>query len=65
MNGIGTGSATMEPTVIYVCAAARSGSTLSDMFLGGHSRISSLGELSFRGKLPCFVQQESFRLGCE
>lgn len=50
MNDIGTGAVTMEPTVIYVCAAARSGSTLSDMFLGGHSQIASLGELNFLGK---------------
>lgn len=65
MTGIGTGTVTMESTVIYVCAAAHSGSTLSDMFLGGHSQIASLGELSFLGKAPCFVQQESPRLGCE
>lgn len=35
---------------IYVCSAARSGSTLLDMLLGGNSRIASLGEFSYLGK---------------
>lgn len=47
----------MTPTVIYVCAAARSGSTLSDMFLGGHSQMASLGELNFLGKALKLEQQ--------
>lgn len=33
--------------VVYVCSAARCGSTFTDMFLGGHSRIASLGEVNF------------------
>ena len=33
--------------VLYVCSAARSGSTLTDMFVGGHSQAASLGELNF------------------
>ena len=33
--------------VLYVCSAARSGSTLTDMFIGGHSQAASLGELNF------------------
>lgn len=36
--------------VLYVCSAARCGSTLTDMFLGGHSRITSLGEVNFLAK---------------
>lgn len=39
-----------SPTLVYVCSAARSGSTLTDMYLGGHSRVASLGELNFVGK---------------
>lgn len=35
---------------VYICAAARSGSTMLDMLLGGHSRGASLGEFSFLGK---------------
>lgn len=44
------GPSPQDPRVIYVCAAARSGSTLSDMFLGSHSQVASLGELNFLGK---------------
>lgn len=36
--------------VLYVCSAARCGSTLTDMFVGGHSQVASLGELNFLGK---------------
>lgn len=38
------------PRVLYICSAARCGSTVTDMFLGGHSRIASLGEANFLGK---------------
>lgn len=34
----------------FICSAARSGSTLFDILLGGHSSVSSLGEFSFLGK---------------
>lgn len=33
-----------------ICSAARSGSTLLDLLIGGHSRAASLGEFSFLGK---------------
>lgn len=33
--------------VLYICSAARSGSTLTDMFIGGHSQAASLGEVNF------------------
>lgn len=36
--------------ILYICSAARSGSTFTDMFLGGHSEIESLGELNFLPK---------------
>lgn len=36
--------------VLYICSAARSGSTITDMFLGGHPRIASLGEANLLGK---------------
>ncbi|PXW81383.1 sulfotransferase family protein [Nitrosomonas sp. Nm84] len=36
--------------VLYICSAARSGSTLTDMFLGGHSKVASLGEVDLLGK---------------
>ncbi|WP_157268370.1 sulfotransferase [Azohydromonas aeria] len=36
--------------VLYVCSAARCGSTLTDMFLGGHPRATSLGESNFLAK---------------
>lgn len=35
---------------LYICATARSGSTMLDMLLGGHSKAASLGEFSFLGK---------------
>ncbi len=35
---------------VYICAAARSGSTMLDMLIGGHSKAASLGEFSFLGK---------------
>lgn len=35
---------------VYICSAARCGSTFTDMFLGGHSRAASLGEINFLGK---------------
>ena len=38
------------PLIGMVCSAARSGSTLLDLLLGGHSRAASLGEFSFLGK---------------
>lgn len=37
-------------TYLYICSAARSGSTLLDMLIGGHSESASLGEFSFFGK---------------
>lgn len=36
--------------VLYVCSAARCGSTLTDMFLGGHPQATSLGEVNFLAK---------------
>ena len=35
--------------VLYICSAARSGSTLTDMFIGGHSQTASLGEINLLG----------------
>jgi hypothetical protein len=35
-----------NPTVIYICSAGHSGSTLLDLLLGSHSSIFSLGEIS-------------------
>ncbi len=35
--------------VLYICSAARSGSTLTDMFIGGHSQAASLGEVNMLG----------------
>ena len=35
---------------VYICSAARSGSTFTDMLLGGHTRMASVGEFSFLGK---------------
>ena len=37
-------------TYLYICSAARSGSTLLDMLIGGHPKSASLGEFSFFGK---------------
>ena len=34
----------MSPELIYICGSGHSGSTLLDMILGGHSKISALGE---------------------
>lgn len=42
--------------VVYICSAARSGSTLTDMFLGGHSQAASLGEVNFLGKALALKQ---------
>ncbi len=39
-----------EPNIVFVCSAARSGSTMLDLLIGGHSELSSLGEFSFLGK---------------
>lgn len=39
-----------QPTILYICSAARCGSTITDMFLGGHSGVASLGEINFLGK---------------
>ena len=36
--------------VLYICSAARSGSTVTDMFIGGHSKAASLGEINLLGK---------------
>ena len=38
------------PTICMVCSAARSGSTMLDLLLGGNSKAASLGEFSFLGK---------------
>ena len=35
--------------VLYICSAARSGSSLTDMFIGGHSQTASLGEINLLG----------------
>ena len=37
-------------TVCMICSAARSGSTVLDLLIGGHSKAASLGEFSFLGK---------------
>ena len=37
--------------VLYVCSAARCGSTLTDMYLGGHPKAASLGEANFLAKV--------------
>ena len=36
-----------EPLTVFIAGSGRSGSTLLDMCLGGHSRISALGETGF------------------
>ncbi|WP_205012710.1 sulfotransferase [Nitrosomonas sp. JL21] len=36
--------------ILYICSAARSGSTLTDMFMGGHSQAASLGEINLLNK---------------
>ncbi|MBN1008730.1 sulfotransferase [Amphritea pacifica] len=35
---------------LYICSAARCGSTITDMFIGGHSQAASLGEVNLLGK---------------
>ena len=39
-----------KPNMVFVCSAARSGSTMLDLLVGGHSQLASLGEFSFLGK---------------
>jgi Sulfotransferase family len=46
----GVASRAQGPRVLYVLSAARCGSTLTDMFMGGHSQAASLGEINFLGK---------------
>lgn len=41
---------------VYICSSGRSGSTLIDMFLGGHSRAASLGEVNHLGKAVALRQ---------
>lgn len=36
--------------VLYICSTGRSGSTLTDMFMGGHSQVASLGQINVLGK---------------
>ncbi|MEH6528653.1 MAG: sulfotransferase [Porticoccus sp.] len=51
---------------LYVCSAARCGSTFTDMFLGGHSKAASLGEVNFLGKAVALQQKCSCGAGiCE
>lgn len=57
MNNYSRVSSPSDPTILYICAAARSGSTLCDMFLGGHSQMASSGELNFLGKALRLGQQ--------
>lgn len=38
-----------DMNILYICSAARCGSTLTDMFVGGHSQAASLGEINFLG----------------
>ena len=42
---------------LYICSAARCGSTFTDMFMGGHSQAASLGEVSFLGKAIALRQK--------
>ncbi|MES9876153.1 MAG: sulfotransferase [Candidatus Sedimenticola sp. PURPLELP] len=44
-------------TYCLICSAARSGSTIFDMLLGGHPDATSLGEFSFLGKALALDQQ--------
>lgn len=46
----------MKNKYIYICATSRSGSTLLDMLLGGHSEGVSLGEFSYLGKAIALEQ---------
>ncbi len=48
---------------VYVCSAARSGSTITDLLLGGHSKVASLGELVFLGK--AITQSQNCSCGVE
>lgn len=43
-------ASTVAPRVVYVCSAARCGSTVLDMFLGSHPAVASLGEVNLVGK---------------
>ena len=43
-------TASGSPRLVYVCSAARCGSTVLDMFLGGHPDVASLGEVNLIGK---------------
>jgi hypothetical protein len=45
------------PKICLICSAGRSGSTLLDLIIGGHSRAASLGEFSFLGKALALDQQ--------
>ncbi len=36
--------------VLYICSSGRSGSTFTDMFMGGHSQVASLGQINVVGK---------------
>lgn len=49
--------ALLLPRVLYICSAARCGSTVTDMFLGGHPQVASLGEANFLGKAIRMRQQ--------
>lgn len=45
------GSSTLDkPRILYICSAARCGSTITDMLLGGHPDVASLGEINQLGK---------------
>lgn len=46
------------PKYVYICSAGHSGSTLLDMVLGSHSKVESLGEISF------LAQNISINLRC-
>lgn len=48
---------TDKPRILYVCSAARCGSTITDMFLGGHPQMASLGEINLLGKAIKLDQQ--------
>lgn len=39
-----------KPRILYICSAARCGSTITDMLLGGHPDVASLGEVNQLGK---------------
>ena len=42
---------TIQARYCFILSAARSGSTFSDILLGGHPEIASLGELSYLSSL--------------